>query len=149
MRFVFSVCRRSTLGPSKKQLRTARRYRHPHRPRHPRRRLPSPPHPRHPIRPAPQHWLIDAADRLAIAGFRNAFNLTPDTITGTTPSAIFASGLQGIWQTKAGTLEDAIANLTKAARNPNLPQDTRHFFALRHARALQITTGWDTPPYDN
>jgi len=88
-------------------------------------------------------WLIKTADRLALAGFWNAFNITPDSITGNTPAATFARGAHGLWLYRNGTLEDAGACLATAARSPLLPQNARDLFTLRNAAVLRLTAGWD------
>jgi len=88
-------------------------------------------------------WLIKTADRLALAGFWNAFNITPDSITGDTPAATFARGAHGLWLHRNDTLENAQAHLAKAARNPLLPQNARDLLSLHNASILRLTAGWD------
>ena len=89
------------------------------------------------------HWLVHTADRLALAGFWNAFNITEDAITGNTPGAAFARGAHGLWLHRNDTLENAQAHLAIAARNPLLPQNARDFLALHNARVLQLFAGSD------
>ena len=88
-------------------------------------------------------WLIKTADHLALAGFWNAFDITPDSITGNTPAATFARGAHGLWLYRNGTLEDAQACLSEAARNPLLPQNARDLLTLRNAAVLRLTAGWN------
>jgi len=88
-------------------------------------------------------WLIKTADRLALAGFWNAFNITEDAITGNTSAATFARGARGLWLYRNGTLEDAGACLATAARSRLLPQNARDLFTLRNAAVLRLTGGYD------
>jgi len=88
-------------------------------------------------------WLIKTADRLALAGFWNAFDITPDSITGNTPAATFARGAHGLWLHRNDTLENAQAHFTTAARSSLLPRNARDFFALHNAATLRLTAGWD------
>ena len=89
------------------------------------------------------HWLVHTADRLALAGFWNAFNIDTNTITRNTPGAAFARGAHGLWLHRNDTLENAQARLTTAARSPLLPQNARDLFALHNACVLRLTAGWD------
>jgi len=86
-------------------------------------------------------WLIKTADRLALAGFWNAFKVDTNTITSNTPGAAFARGAHGLWLYRNGTLEDAGACLATAARSRLLPQNARDLFTLRNAHVLQISAG--------
>jgi len=93
-------------------------------------------------------WLVTAADRLALAGFWHAFATNPDLTKGTTPTAIFARGVRGLWLHRHGALEDAIAQLVQAARSPLLPPHAQDFFALRNAGILQRTAGCNLALFD-
>lgn len=90
-------------------------------------------------------WLVNAADRLTLAGFWNAFDINTNNIPGNTASAVFARSACGLWTYRNGTLEDAHARLAKAARNPLLPQNARDFFALHNARIMQLSVGEMSP----
>jgi len=88
-------------------------------------------------------WLIKTADRLALAGFWNAFNITEDAITGNTPAATFARGAHGLWLHRNDTLENAQAHFITAARSSLLPRNARDLLTLHNARVLRLSAGWD------